>query len=150
MIRQANELDILKLAQLAEAYSKEVNHHDNLEFDMEYAMMSVVTSFMHPEHCFFVAVVNGEIIGFLWGLVTPLPWSPALIAIDNVLYVKPESRGTAHGARLIRKYEQWAKSRGAKQISISIASGITDEATCNLYKILGYNLIGSQYRKEVG
>jgi GNAT superfamily N-acetyltransferase len=149
MIRQANELDILALAKLAKDYAEEANHHDSLEFDMQYAMMSVATSFMHPDHCFLVAVQEGKLVGFLWGLVTPLPWSPALIAIDNVLYIKPELRGKAHGVRLIRKYEQWAEGRGAKQVSISIASGITEDATCNLYRKLGYHLVGSQFRKEI-
>ena len=150
MIRAAHELDVPRLAVLAELYTSEVHHHDSMTFDLEFAMSNIATAMMHEDSCILVCVdKSGEVIGFFWGFVTPLPWSRELIGIDNVLYVMPSVRGKAHGVRLIKAYEQWVKRRGAKQVSLSIASGITEEATGKLYQRMGYEKIGFQYRKEI-
>lgn len=149
MVREATELDLLKLMELGRDYALEANYHDSLPYDEEFAVNSAINSLLHPNYNIFVAVHEGEVVGFLWGSVSPMPWSPALIAIDNILYIKPEHRGRILGVRLIKAYEEWAIGMGAKQVSISIASGLNEDKTCKLYERLGYHSVGRQYRKEV-
>ena len=149
MIRPMCELDIPKLASLGIDYAKEANNHDVFKYDIDTAMLNLAISIIDPDSCIFVAVKENEVIGFLWGLVSPLPWSTGKLAVDNILYVVPCCRGEIHGVRLIRAYEQWAKTKNASQVSISIASSITEDRTCNLYERLGYSYIGSQFRKDI-
>lgn len=149
MVREANELDLMRLMELGRAYAVEADHHDSLPYDDNFAVNSAINSLLHPDYCILVVESEGEIVGFLWGAVSPLPWSPHLIAFDQVLYIQPECRGMKLGIQLIKAYEEWAIGRGAKQVSISIASGITEEKTKQFYSNMGYHHVGTQYRKEV-
>ncbi|QBJ01044.1 hypothetical protein [Aeromonas phage MJG] len=148
IVRQATMLDILTLAQLAADYSEEAKKHSNFPFDAEYAMNSMARSLM-TDGAAFICFRDNEPVGFLWGFLSTLPWSRAKIAFDVILYVKPECRGGRSALKLFSAYEEWAKKNGAVEIQISVASGIHEEATGRLYERLGYNHLGTQYRKEL-
>lgn len=148
MIRRAIELDIFRLGVLADKYAKEDESHLSLPYDREHMMMNFASALQDTSHNILVSVQGNEIVGFIWGTVTCLPWTPAKLGLDNIFYVLPEYRGR-HGVLLIRAYEEWCIQEGAGQISISVASGINVERTCKLFKRMGFKPTGYQYRKEV-
>lgn len=148
MIREANELDILALGHIADVYVKEDKEHLALAYNRQKMMTSFINAMLSPDHNIFVAEVEGKIVGFMWSLVTSLPWSHELLGLDNIFYVLPEYRGKA-GVGLIKAHESWCFSRGAKQVAISVASGIHPERTAVLFSRLGYHAVGFQYRKEI-
>jgi len=149
MIRKMCELDIPQIALMGLAYSKETDTHDSFDYDLDTVMLQLSLAVVDPNAQILVAIKDNTVIGFIWGVITHLPWSTEVIALDNILYIVPCCRGEIHGIRLIRAYESWAESKNATQVSISIASGITEDRTCNIYKRLGYSYIGSQYRKDI-
>jgi len=149
MVRFANELDIMRLAQLASLYSKEADNHSSFPFDIDLAIQNVSISMTSTSNYLSVVVVNGEIQGFLWAVATTLPWSKSVIVFDNILYLLPEIRGSYNVISLIRHYENWCKSVGAVCCSLSTASGIGTDRTCALYERMGYKSIGYQFRKEL-
>lgn len=149
MVRLANELDIIRLMQLGVEYSKEAKYHDSLPYDPEFAAVNAMQTLDSPDACLIIAEHDGDIIGFIWGAASCLPWSPIPIAMDIILYIKPEHRGGMYGVRLIKAYEEWSRGIGCKQVSLSVASGITEEKTCKLYSKLGYQKVGQQHRKEL-
>lgn len=149
MIRLATELDIPRLAILAQEYAHEGKDYDSFPFDLGVTLSSLAMAFTLESHCIFVAIHDNQIVGAMWGCVNQVPWSTAIMATDNILYVTPERRGYADGVRLLRHYEHWAKAKGASVASISVASGITMQATGKLYERVGYSYIGSHYRKEI-
>lgn len=147
-IRQATLLDILSLVKLAESYKDEAHGHDDFPFDVEHSMRNVAHTIMSEDGCLLMALCDNEPVGILWGIVHSMPWSEARLAFDTILYVSPAKRNTSIAFRLMRAWEAWAKDRGAKQVQISIASGIHEERSISFYKKLGYNYIGQQFRKE--
>jgi GNAT superfamily N-acetyltransferase len=150
MIRDGVLLDSLRCCgELGPLYAAEARYHDSLTYDVEFCMTTMALSLKDPDNIFLVAVREGIVIGFLWGQTSYLPWSKELIATDNVFYILPEFRGGLYGVKLIRRYEEIAKERGAKQIALSIASGITEGRTSELYTHLGYHKVGIQHRKEL-
>lgn len=149
MIRDAMELDLPRLAELASAYSEEAGKHSNFPFDLELAIKNVAMSMMSDDTCIKVIVKEGKVVGFIWATLSCLPWSYSKIVFDNILYISPKHRGSSLVVSLIKEYEKWARRLGAVEVSLSIASGINESRTVALYNKLGYKLIGYQCRKEL-
>lgn len=148
-IRQATLLDLLALSELGQLYADEAEKHELFPFDLELTLTNAALTIQNENGCFLVAFIGSEPVGFLWGYCHPLPWSKSKLAADNILYVVPEYRKTRVAFSLMREWEGWAKSRGAAQVQISIASGIDEESTVSFYKKMGYSYTGQQFRKEV-
>jgi len=104
---------------------------------------------MREDSVILLAFSDSIPAGFLWGGCYEIPWSDKKLAMDTLLYVKPEFRGTKAGWLLMLAWERWAKEQGAVEVQISIASGIHEERTGSFYERLGYTKTGTQYRKEV-
>ena len=149
MIRRACNLDVLTLSALLPQYLQETTNHRVFTLDLEYAMSSLLSAIADPKSCVLVAVRGSSIVGFLYATVSTFFWSRTPVAVDQLLYVTPEHRGRVYGVHLLRAYEAWAKAQGVPEIRISIASGITEERTRKLYQRLGYEQLGSVYRKEL-
>lgn len=150
MIRPARTWDLLRLIGMGEAYAEEVGAYAGLTYDSSVAALNCLNAIQSPNQCVLVSSEKGVIHGFIWGLIAPiLPWSQDLIAIDQILYVDPEYRGKIYGRDLVRAYYDWASENGAKEVRISVGSGIHHDRTENFYEKLGYTKVGSQYRKGV-
>ena len=148
-VRQATVLDLLLMAPLAVRYAEEAEKHDNFPIDMQHLMENAATATLSNDSCILVCFKGKEPIGLLWGYCSSIPWSKTKLACDTILYVIPEMRKTSKaGYLLIKEWDKWAKAAGAKEVQISIASGIHEEETTLFYERLGYSLIGSQFRKE--
>jgi hypothetical protein len=149
MVRFANELDILRLAQLAKDYSTEVGNHDYLPFDLDFSILNMSLAMSSPANYCSVLVKNNNIVGFLWATATQIPWSKSVIVFDNILYIEPSYRGGLGVVDLIKHYEKWCKSIDATCCSLSTASGISTDRVCALFKRIGYSPVGYQFRKEL-
>lgn len=97
----------------------------------------------------FLAEVDEEPIGMLLGMVVPHFFGNDLISTDLVVFVEPAHRGGTLVVRLIKKYETWAISMGAKHINFGISTEIEAERTAKLYERLGYKISGYIAVKEV-
>lgn len=147
-VRQATMLDLLHIAQLAIAYSEEAQGHDNFDFDLTYALENAAQTLLSDDACFILVHKGNELVGFIWGYAKSLPWSRKKLALDVILYVKPEARCTKAAYLLMKEWEAWAKRKGSAEVQISIASGIHEERSISFFKKLGYSYIGQQFRKE--
>lgn len=149
MIRLATPLDLLALNELAQEYAKEVGEHSDLDYDVDKAMQMASYSLHSHDFLLLVYVRGGEIVGFIWACAGPfMLWSSDIVAMDNILYVKPEHRGSLAGVSLIRAYLKWAKAAGAKEARISCGSGIHEERTNALYERLGFQRVGAYHRRS--
>lgn len=149
MIREATLLDMPRLAELGGAYVCEAQEHHKYPLDLSYAAMNAALYIDSPDACLFVAVDGTRTVGFFWGSLVRFPWSRVPIAMDSLLYVEPGFRGKLHGVQLVRRFEKWARARGAAEVAISVASGIAEERACALYERMGYRPVGYQFRKEL-
>lgn len=149
-VRAATELDAMPCLVLAERYMEEAGEYSGLSFDPDTAVSNMLGSVNRPDHLFLVAVSGREVVGMLWAVCSiVVPWSSDLVALDQILYVVPELRGSHVGIRLLNEYVIWAESLGAKEIRLSVASGVHEEKTGRLYNKLGYSHLGSQYRRKI-
>ena len=80
---------------------------------------------------------NEQIIGGMMGCVTESFFGNDVIASDMGLYVYPEYRGGMASVRLVRAFEDWAKSKGVNEINIGQTTGIHMARTSQLYEKMG-------------
>lgn len=151
MIREANTLDGLVALSLGEKYIKEAGEYAGLPYDPQHAVTNMMNAVFDDNQLFILSINDkGDAVGMLWAVCAPiLPWTKAKIAIDQIVYVMPEYRGTKHGLALLSAYEKWAESKGAVETRLSIASGVHEDKTGRLYNKLGYSHLGSQYRRKL-
>ena len=148
-VRKATLLDLLGFIPLGEAYHKEAQNHGNFPLSLDQTLQNAARAIMCEDSVILLAFSDGDPAGFIWGGSYALPWSDKKLAMDTLLYVKPEHRGTKVSFLLMQAWEKWAKESGAVEVQISIASGIHEDKTCQFYQRLGYHHTGTQYRKEI-
>lgn len=151
MIRNATELDALVALKMGEDYVEETGNYVGMPYDANLAVGNMLMALRDPRQLFILSIdAKGNAAGMLWAFCGPaLPWSPASIAVDQIVYVKPEKRGTKHGLALIKSYEEWAARMDAVEVRLSIASGIHADKSGRLYEKLGYDRLGSQFRRRI-
>ncbi len=81
--------------------------------DSPYSAADVQRVLARPEHYAYLAIHEGQAVGFCSCLETPTPRGPRLEV--DLLGVLPEHRGRRLGARLIRLALQEAERRGLRQ-----------------------------------
>lgn len=86
--------------------------------------------------------------GCMLGIIGPNWYSSRVEAFEQMLYVKPEKRGTMLGIRLIGMFENIAIERGAAAVHVGSSTGISDERTARLYERKGYSRSGISLSKE--
>lgn len=153
MIRPASFLDIPLIINLGNRYVEEevkaIGHHSAV-WDADVSAQNLCQSMHLPDGFLWVAVVDGEVVGFLWAACHPLaPWDLTKVASDFLFYIVPEHRGSMLGWRLLRQYKVWAKERGCSEARLSLASGINEERMGRLYDKLGFASFGTVFRLQL-
>lgn len=94
--------------------------------------------------------LSGEVCGMLVAYTTYLPFGFDKIAQDFLVYVKEDYRGTTILPRMVKQYEEWATSMGVVDTLLGVSNppGDQQDRVVNLYKRLGYSLLGQTMRKE--
>jgi GNAT superfamily N-acetyltransferase len=115
-------------------------------FDPEHARASIEQ--MREAGVVLVATVDGEIVGGLLGLLTPLWFNQsAMVASEVAWWVDPQYRGGAAGVRLLYTFEAWAKERGATAVSLSDLVLDGEQPAGSLIDKLGYTLVERSHVK---
>ena len=95
-----------------------------------------------------VAEHDGEIVGGLMGLLTPLWFNQsATVASEVAWWVDPQYRGGAAGVRLLYTFEAWAKERGAAAVCLSDLVLDGEQPAGSLIDKLGYTLVERSHVK---
>jgi GNAT superfamily N-acetyltransferase len=133
MIRDAAPADVPELAALFDAYRRFYERAGDLVAAARY-----VAERLNGPTRFFVAVVDGAIIGFVHLLPTfdTLGMRPAWTLED--LYVDPAARRTGVGAALLQFAEGFARESGASRLTLSTAH--TNTSAQRLYERNGWVL----------
>jgi GNAT superfamily N-acetyltransferase len=98
---------------------------------------------------FDLAFSNGVLIGFMLGVVHETIFNNIIRASDIGVYVTPPHRGNKIADALVKRFETWAISRGAKQIWLGQTTNHKIENTKSFYERLGYTVVGVNSVKEV-
>ena len=103
----------------------------------------------NPNVYAYGAVYEDRLVGGLVGEVIRDYWVDVMVGIDHVTYVEPEHRGRLLGWRLMRKFETWAKERGAKVMRPVMYADCNRSEINKLLELLDYEPAGGVYIKEV-
>ena len=97
--------------------------------------------------CVFVSERQGEIVGFVIGIVDEYWWSEEQYVTDVGFFVDFNHRSS--GAALARRLLKWAKQfKKVKYMSLGVSSGMDSiERTGKLYDKLGFEKAGGIYTK---
>jgi GNAT superfamily N-acetyltransferase len=144
MIRNATLEDIPKLVEMGLALHDE-STYKHVEYSPE--RVAETCRLMIANGFLVVAEKEGEVIGVMMGDVY-VPWyTTERMGIDYTLYIMPEHRNGLIAVKMIKRFEQWCISMGAKQIRPGIGTG--DPSAIKLYKALGYRSVGEWFLKDV-
>jgi len=143
MIREATPDDIDQIAVLGERFIRESHYRQLIGINPE-ALRSVAEMLIREEHgLLLVDEFYGELAGMIGMIATvhPTSWEP--VASELFWYVQPEVRGG--GLKLLFAAEIWACETGCRRcIMVS-----PNERVAAIYERLGYELLETQYIKEL-
>lgn len=88
---------------------------------------------------------DGKLVGYLIGQIEEYFFCRERVATSVFLFVDPNERGGFAAVKLILAFRKWAQNRGAAEIYIGVAGGVTIERTGRFLKRLGFSLTGGNY-----
>lgn len=100
----------------------------------------------------FVVEHEREIIGFLTAYISDFTFADGFYVSQDVLYVRPDKRGTRAAAALLKTYNQWADRLGAAEVYTGVASShrsnkLTPERTAKFLTYFGFDAVGQLLRR---
>lgn len=99
--------------------------------------------------CVLLKIQDNKIIGFFLGIVAPQWFGSDLSGYDLGLYIDKEYRGGTTAMRFMKKFEEYCKKAGAKDIVLGSSAEISTDIARRLYTGLGYKECGFLAHKEI-
>jgi len=124
----------------------EESAYSDMPFDIETAAQNIYTNIIQGDNGFgVIAYKDGAPVGIMAGALATHFFGPALFAYDFVWYVVPEDRGSSTAVRMLKRFEVWARSQGAKELHLGVTTGVDPEKTHSIYQRMGYTHVGNNY-----
>lgn len=147
LIRNATSSDIPALVDFGYLIHAE-SKFSTLDFDPEKVRRTLegIVESMNTTHCCFVAMSDDEqLIGVFIGCIEEYFFSRSLMAHSILIFVHPKWRGSPAALKFIHAFRKWAENRGALEICIGVASGVTIGRTDRFLRRLGFSVTGGNY-----
>ena len=148
-IQPAIEKDIPEMVRLASLMHEE-SAYSRFNFDAD--KLANNFAFWISSADYFVVIARddaGETVGGYCGYVTEYFFGKDLIACDLGLFIDPKRRGGMTAVKLVKAFENWAASKGVKEVCPGTTTMVAPERTSRMYELLGYKVVGSIFKKEV-
>ena len=120
--------------ELAEMQVRETLPH--LDFQRDVAEQTFENAVEHADPTIFVCEDRGEVIGYLMGMLEGYAFTSGVFVVQEVLYVKPEKRGSRAAVHLIKIFDEWAKIVGAREAIMGISNKFQPARTSRLFQRL--------------
>ena len=134
---------------LAEMQVRETLPHLNFRRDL--AEETIENSLKFADPTFFVVEDNRQVIGYLMALLESYAFTDGVFVVQEVLYVRPDKRGTRAAVHLIKQFEQWGRIVGAREWIYGISNKFQPERTSRLFqKLTGAEEVGVYLKKVAG
>lgn len=99
---------------------------------------------------FFVVEQKRDIVGFLMATIGGYTYASGIYTTQQVMYVRPDKRGTRAATLLIRHLEDWSRHLGAREITGGNNNGLYTERTARFLEKQGFERTGVFMRKPLG
>jgi GNAT superfamily N-acetyltransferase len=135
-VRNAGIDDIPEIIELAKKFHA-VSGYECLEFDCD-TVERIVMQSIDQELC-PVAVIDGEVVGFLLGLQFPaLLNANIMVGTEIAWWVEPEHRSKPIGVKLLKYIEKQAQSKKLKFWSMMCLEKLNADGLESIYERMGY------------
>lgn len=108
----------------------------NLDWPRVHGPDAFASGLVDDARLIVVAESAGVVVGTLNGIVEPgSAVRPIAVATLRSMYVKPEHRSGGVGARLVARFRDWARERGA--VRVAVTAYAANEAALRFYRRQG-------------
>ena len=143
------EQDLNWILSNAKAMFKESEWRDELEYDTEKIKKYFFSALYNPNIFAIMALDSKEKpIGFLTGVLMDYNFSNAQYGREMDLYVVPSQRGGMTAVQLMKKFIDWCKGKGAKEVYFEPSRGVKKDFD-GMAKRLDMENISTVYRKKL-
>lgn len=119
----------------------------HLEFDASKATQTFLEAVTTGDPLGLVAEDASGIVGYLMARIYEYSFSSGVFVSQEVVYVRPDKRGTRASVRLLREYIRWgADDVDAREILFGVSNNFKPERTARLFEHLGATCVGSHHR----
>lgn len=139
--------DIASLVELGRLCHLE-SRFARLPYDGERVAQRFAHMIEHPlSTTFFVAAhdAGGHLHGLMIGSIEEYFFCRERIASSVFLLVHPAQRGGLAAIKMVIAFRAWAQARGAAEVYIGVASGVSMQRTGRFLSKLGLQLSGGNY-----
>jgi ribosomal protein S18 acetylase RimI-like enzyme len=143
IIRMATIEDIPATIDFVENYSYKELHWKHVAFSRSGLQATLEMLITQDKGCVILATKANEIIGYALCFINRYFFSDESYASDLTFHVKKEARGAFVGKKLIRAMRDFAVKKGAKELLLTINSGVEVEQTERLLTIMGAKKLGT-------
>ena len=108
------------------------------EYDENSVIKTIKARASRAEHCWFNAYDGQRIVGFVAGTLIPQPWNHQILSANiDFVFLLDTHRNMDNFKLLMKKFEEWARHRGATSITGGDI-GIDIDRTRTLFEHLGF------------
>ena len=145
-MRFAETRDIEDLVEMARDNAKT---RPNLKFNETRTRATLADYFLTANPTVWVAEHNGALYGLLVASFHAYAYFDGLFTSQEVLYVKPEKRGTRAATILMRELISWSGMLGAREILGGNDNDTNSERTAKFLTHFGFRNVGHYMRLEL-
>lgn len=147
LVRLALESDIDAVCDLARANMEETR--SDLVFD-DYVCRETFYRYLDTaDPTIFVVEQRGEVIAFMLASIYSYRAASGLFTVQEVLFVRPDRRGTRAAALLMKNLIAWSRQLGAREIIGGNDNSFQSERTARFLGHFGFEQVGYSMRRKI-
>ena len=148
IVRKIKEEDITSMVELGEIMHS-IGSFKKVKYSEDKVFRTIKTSIKSDRMVFFIAKDEDGYAGMMGGFIAEYSISYEKYASDFLMFIKKEKRGGDTALKLLNLFEDWAKSKGVKEIRLGSSHGVDTEKVKKFYEWQKYETIGHLFRKEL-
>lgn len=119
----------------------------HLDFDYDIAEETFESAINHADPTIFVAEHKGEVVGYLLAMLEGYAFTSGVFVTQEVIYVRPDMRGTRAAACLTKEFFRWGEIVGAREWILGISNKFQPERTARFFEHFGAERVGYSLKK---
>lgn len=144
VVRLAMPWDKAGVIELARLQVEETHAH--LDFRPDLVAETFRNAITKGDPALWVAADDSGLVGFLWARIYEYAFSSGIFVSQEVLFVRPDKRGTRAAVKLIDEYKSWGDMLGAREILFGVSNGRQPDRVAKLFQRKGAELVGHHLR----
>jgi GNAT superfamily N-acetyltransferase len=117
----------------------------------EHKVRAIFARYLADAHpTIFVIEDNGQLVAFLNCTISEFPSADGLYTTQEILFVRPDKRGTRAAALLLRAFVLWSDRLGALESTGGNDNALTSNSTKKLLSRFGFEEVGFFMRRVRG